>query len=69
MTMTERKTELVVNLNGEDGNVFALCGKVTKLLRRGGYREYAEELPNKLNECRNYDEALALLNSYVEFEF
>lgn len=61
-----RKTELVVELIGEDSNIFALCGKVTKALKRGGYYEHAKELPEKLNDCESYSDALALLDSYVE---
>ena len=61
-----RKIELVVDLSDADGNVFALCGKVTKTLKRGGYYEYAKALPNELNNCKNYNEALSLFNSYVD---
>ena len=42
------KTDLVVQLTGEDGNVFNFCGIVTKIFLKNGYREYATELSERL---------------------
>ena len=61
-----RKTDLKVQLIGEDGNIFNLCGIVTKELKNNSYRDYAKELPPQIFECESYDKALAILDKYVE---
>lgn len=66
METVKPKTDLVVQLTGEDGNVFNLCGIVVKALKRNGYREYADELAERLWEQASYDDALKLFMEYVE---
>ena len=60
------KTNLEVELVGQDGNVFNLAGLVSKALKRGGYSELAKEFLDKLPSCGSYDEALRLMSKYVE---
>lgn len=60
------KTDIEVQLTGEDGNIFNLVGIATKALKRGGYRELADELSKRLWEMESYDEALRLIMEYVE---
>lgn len=66
METVKPKTDLVVQLTGEDGNVFNLCGIVVKALKRNGHREYADELAGRLWEQASYDDALKLFMEYVE---
>ena len=61
-----RKTDLKVTVIGEDSNIFNLLGIVTKELKRNGYRDLAKELPPQIFECNSYDQALAILDKYVE---
>lgn len=61
-----KKTDLTVELIGEDGNIFNLTSIVTRELRRNGYREYAKELQERLFEQKSYDDALNLIGEYVE---
>jgi len=60
------KTNIEVKLVGTDGNVFALAGKVSGALKRGGYPELAKEFTTKLFQQSSYDDALALMMEYVE---
>ena len=60
------KTDIVVQLTGEDGNVFNLCGIVCKELKRNGYREEAKEVANRLFGSDSYNDALNLFSEYVE---
>ena len=55
-------------LVGTDGNVFALAGRVSSVLKKAGQREKAREFTNKLPECKSYDEALLLMSKYVEIQ-
>lgn len=61
-----KKTDLTVELIGEDGNIFNLTSIVTRELKRNGYREYAKELQERLFEQKSYDDALNLIGEYVE---
>ena len=56
------KCELI----GTDGNVFALAGKVAKTLRRADQADKAKEFTTRLFQCEDYDEALVLMQEYVE---
>ncbi|MDH9600717.1 hypothetical protein PZN54_11220 [Staphylococcus capitis] len=68
MEQIEPKTDVVVQLSGEEGNVFNLCGKVVKALKRNGYREEADEVAKKLWGQHSYDEAIQLFMRYVVVE-
>lgn len=53
-------------LIGTDGNVFALAGRVSRTLKKAGMVEKAKEFTEKLKQCRSYDDALMLMDEYVE---
>jgi len=61
------KTDVVVKLIGEDGNAFAILGKVEKALKRAGYPELAEEYFQKAT-AGDYDHLLRTTMEYVEVE-
>lgn len=60
--------EIVVTLVGEDGNAFAILGRVRKALRRGGVP--AEEIDLFINEATSgdYDHLLRTAMSWVTVE-
>ena len=62
--MIEQKPKC--KLIGTDGNVFALIGKAARALKKANQPEKAKELKNKLFECNSYEEALSLIDEYVE---
>ena len=55
-----------VKLVGEDGNVFAIMGRVTKALKRAGMADRAEEYLARVMNCRSYDDALMITLEYVD---
>ncbi len=61
------KTNIKVKLIGEDGNAFAILGRVVRALRRGGRGDLVEEF---LKEAKSgdYTHLLATVLEYVEAE-
>ena len=55
-------------LIGADGNVFNLIGIASRALKGAGLREQAKEMQDKVFACGSYDEALAIIQDYVEAE-
>lgn len=54
-------------LIGEDGNIFHLMGIASQTLKRNGMKEEATEMCNRITgEAKSYDEALMILDEYVE---
>lgn len=66
--MADPKTEVIVKLIGEDGNVFAIIGRVAGNLKRAGYRDEAKEFQTTALKCSSYNEVLALVQNYVIVE-
>lgn len=58
--------DVPVQLSGEDGNVFAIAGRVGRALRRAGFPEAATAYYAALQDCKSYDEALALTMRTVD---
>jgi hypothetical protein len=63
--MSRVKVKLI-ELDINETNVFLLAGDVWKALNDADMPERAAEFVKKLSECRSDDEALALVNEYVE---
>ena len=57
-----------MQLIGEDGNIFAILGRASRLLKRAGQNEQAEEMFRRVTACENYHEALRIISEYVETE-
>lgn len=55
-----------VKLSGEDGNVFAIIGAVSKGLKRAGLSKEADDFREKVKNCESYDAVLRLVSTYVE---
>ena len=53
-------------LTGEDGNVFAVIGRVSKALKGDGQPDRAKEFGEKAMSCGSYDEVLNLCWDYVD---
>lgn len=60
------KTDIEVQVLGEDGNVFAIIGRVRKALWRAGENELAKEYTEKAMAAESYDKVLQLTIEYVE---
>jgi hypothetical protein len=59
------KTDVVVQLSGEDGNAFAIMGRVRKALRLGGHGDLVDEYTSKA-KSGDYDHLLQVTMEYVE---
>ena len=49
------KVKPVVNLVGEDGNVFNLIGIASKALKRAGQTKEASEMSKRIFNCGSYN--------------
>lgn len=61
------KTNVVVELVGEDGNAFAIIGRVSQALKKNGYADLAKEF-QKEAMSGDYDHLLRTAMEYVEVE-
>ena len=59
------KTDIEVQLSGEDGNVFSIIGRVSQALRRGGHSDLINEFQKEATSG-DYDHALQTCMKYVE---
>ncbi len=57
-----------MNLLGEDGNIFAILGRATRLLKENGMIEEAKEMTRRVFASHNYYKALNIVSEYVETE-
>lgn len=57
-----------MELLGQDGNIFGIMGRASRLLKRAGQQEQAEEMISRVTACGSYDEALNIISEYVETE-
>ena len=55
-----------VKLVGENGNVFAIIGKVSEKLKRAGMTKEAAEFRTRAFSSGSYDDVLCLVSEYVE---
>ena len=62
------KTNLSVKVIGENGNVFSILGRVSKELKHNGYHDMAVEMSGRVFKSESYDEALGIMQEYVEFK-
>lgn len=59
--------DVTVELIGSDGNAFAVLGKVSKALRRGGHADAVETFMAEATSG-DYDHLLATVMKYVEVD-
>jgi hypothetical protein len=55
-------------LTGEDGNIFAIMGRVSRVLKRAGLEDKAIEMQKRITNAESYGEALIIVGEYVEIE-
>jgi len=54
-------------LIGQDGNIFNLMGIASRVLKNNGMKKEAEEMVNKITtSARSYNEALMILDEYLD---
>ncbi len=57
-----------MQLIGQDGNIFAIMGRASRLLKSSGQREKAKEMCDRVTASQSYSEALNIVSEYVETE-
>lgn len=57
-----------LKLLGHDGNIFSILGDASRLLKRAGMSEQANEMADRVYKSGNYYEALGIISEYVETE-
>lgn len=57
-----------MKLVGMDGNIFAILGRASQLLRKNGQADQAKEMRNRVYQSGNYYKALNIISEYVETE-
>ena len=76
MTPTFEKTQEQVQMTqrpkmkllGEDGNIFAIMGRASRLLKSSGQGDKAKEMRDRVMSCDSYQKALSIVSEYVETE-
>ena len=58
----------VVQLTGQDGNVFNLIGICSRALRKAGRVEEARLMQQRVFQAGSYGEALTIMGEYVEIQ-
>ena len=51
-----------------DGNIFAILGRASALLKRAGMKDQADEMFQRVTASGSYEQALNIISEYVETE-
>jgi len=65
---SSQKKRPKMRLEGMDGNIFAVLGSASRLLKRAGQDAEAKEMSDRVYASGSYDEALSIISEYVETE-
>ena len=57
-----------MKLVGQDGNIFAILGRASRLLKENGQPDQAKEMRNRVYQSGNYYKALNIISEYMETE-
>ena len=57
-----------MKLAGQDGNIFAILGRASRLLKENGQPDQAKEMCDRVYQSGDYYKALNIISEYVETE-
>ena len=57
-----------MQLIGQDGNIFAIMGRASRLLKNAGQSDKAKEMCDRVTASQSYSEALNIVSEYVDTE-
>jgi hypothetical protein len=57
-----------MKLVGQDGNIFAVLGRASRLLKENGQPDQAKEMCDRVYQSGDYYKALNIISEYVETE-
>lgn len=56
----------IVQLTGEDGNIFNLMGLASRALKRAGQATQAREMLDRVMSSKSYEDALNIISDYCD---
>jgi hypothetical protein len=62
------KPVMKINLNGPDGNIFAVVGKAIDIMEKAYSEKEIKDLKNRVFNSKSYDEALSVVGEYVKIK-
>ena len=57
-----------MKLVGMDGNIFAILGRASRLLKENGQPQQAKEMSSRVYQSGDYYKALNIISEYVQTE-
>ena len=66
--MLKMKPVMKINLNGPDGNIFAVVGKAIDVMKKAYSEKEIKDLKNRVFNSKSYDEALSVVEEYVKIK-
>ena len=57
-----------MRLEGQDGNIFGILGRASRLLKGVGQKDQADEMFRRVTSSGSYEEALHIISEYVDTE-
>ena len=57
-----------MELIGQDGNIFSILGRASRLLKENGQPDQAKEMCDRVYQSGDYYKALNIISEYVETE-
>ena len=64
----QRPAKPKMALVGQDGNIFGILGRASRLLKQAGQSKQADEMFQRVTSSGSYNEALCIISEYVETE-
>ena len=62
------KDRFEMELVGNDGNIFGILGRASRLLKQNGLASESKEMFDRAISFHSYDEALNIISEYVQTE-
>ena len=57
-----------MELLGQDGNIFGILGRASRLLKEAGQKDQTDEMFRRVTSSGSYEEALHIISEYVDTE-
>ena len=67
-TQEQQRQKPKMELLGQDGNIFGVLGRASRLLKEAGQKDQADEMFRRVTSSGSYEEALHIISEYVDTE-
>lgn len=57
-----------LQIEGQDGNIFAVLGTASQVLKRNNLNQQAKEMTSRVFKSKSYSEALRIISDYIDWE-